>query len=620
MPALSVRCSRRTANQISYLAALLLISVFGLTGCSGLVSSSSTNAMPTSLIISNVQASAPTATGFQVSWSTNLAANSTIDYGTSASYGSSTPVNGTMVTSHQQALAGLTAGTLYHFRVRSTDANNDSAASGDMTFATLALSGPIISGVSTNSITSSGAVITWTTDVQATSQVEYGTTTAYGTLTTLDGTLVTSHTALIGGLNAGTLYHYRAHSKNANGVETISGDFMFQTNTTVDTIPPTVSITSPANGATVAGSVVVSAAASDNVGVTSVQIQLDGVNFGSALTAAPYSVTWNTTTVGNGTHTLGASARDAAGNVGNAITVSVTVSNTSSTASQDFQNRCTATGVIACQGFDNASVFAIVNSGTGLYAGDGSSPGASATQDCTIAASGCSLKFTIPGKGGSNPAGYWWEILSQRFSQNSTFYVQFRQRFSPEYISNVWPQSGGGVTYWKQHIFAQNPNTCINVQLVTVNNNNGGFPQMYSQCGADNFWNTLGGGDYLLEQGDTAITGYNCHYRLVNTTDCFFYPSNTWVTFYYQVNVGTFGSPNSTIKASVAVGGGPYVEWINMPNHTIQQDTGPTDGFDLVTLTPYWTGRDANVSAGPTAYTWYDELIVSSKPIAAPNN
>jgi hypothetical protein len=32
------------------------------------------------------------------------------------------------------------------------------------------------------------------------------------------------------------------------------------------------------------------------------------------------------------------------------------------------------------------------------------------------------------------------------------------------------------------------------------------------------------------------------------------------------------------------------------------------------------TSRDGTISAGPTAYTWYDELIVSSQPIAAPNN
>ncbi|HET9362100.1 MAG TPA: Ig-like domain-containing protein, partial [Vicinamibacterales bacterium] len=94
-----------------------------------------------------------------------------------------------------------------------------------------------------------------------------------------------------------------------------------------DTTPPTVSMTAPASGASVAGSVNVSAAATDNVGVTSVQFQLDGANVGAADTTAPYSTSWNTTTTTNGSHTLTAVARDAAGNSTTSVPVTVTVSN-----------------------------------------------------------------------------------------------------------------------------------------------------------------------------------------------------------------------------------------------------------------------------------------------------
>jgi hypothetical protein len=95
-----------------------------------------------------------------------------------------------------------------------------------------------------------------------------------------------------------------------------------------DTTPPTVSLTGPATGATVSGtSVTVSANASDNVGVTRVQFRLDGANLGSAVTAAPYQVTWNTTQTANGSHTLSAVAYDAAGNQGTSANISVTVNN-----------------------------------------------------------------------------------------------------------------------------------------------------------------------------------------------------------------------------------------------------------------------------------------------------
>jgi hypothetical protein len=92
-----------------------------------------------------------------------------------------------------------------------------------------------------------------------------------------------------------------------------------------DTTPPAVSITSPGSGATVSGTIGVAASASDNVGVASVQFQLDGANLGAADTAAPYGVSWNTATAGPGAHTLRAVARDAAGNSTTSAGVTVTV-------------------------------------------------------------------------------------------------------------------------------------------------------------------------------------------------------------------------------------------------------------------------------------------------------
>ena len=96
-----------------------------------------------------------------------------------------------------------------------------------------------------------------------------------------------------------------------------------------DTTPPTVSITSPSNGSTVSGSSVsITANASDNVGISGVQFKLNGSNLGSEDTQSPYSTTWNSTQSTNGTYTLTATARDAAGNQSTSSGVSVTVSNT----------------------------------------------------------------------------------------------------------------------------------------------------------------------------------------------------------------------------------------------------------------------------------------------------
>lgn len=94
-----------------------------------------------------------------------------------------------------------------------------------------------------------------------------------------------------------------------------------------DTQPPVVSIANPTNGQSVSGTTPVAANATDNVAVASVQLLLDGKPLGPPLTAAPYRLAWDTTKVANGTHQLGATATDPAGNVGTAAAITVTVTN-----------------------------------------------------------------------------------------------------------------------------------------------------------------------------------------------------------------------------------------------------------------------------------------------------
>jgi poly(hydroxyalkanoate) depolymerase family esterase len=93
-----------------------------------------------------------------------------------------------------------------------------------------------------------------------------------------------------------------------------------------DTVAPAVSLTSPANGATVTGALAVTATATDNVGVTRVDFFVDGALKGSD-TTAPYAVTIDTTALSNAAHAIVARAFDAANNVGSSATVTVTVQN-----------------------------------------------------------------------------------------------------------------------------------------------------------------------------------------------------------------------------------------------------------------------------------------------------
>lgn len=96
-----------------------------------------------------------------------------------------------------------------------------------------------------------------------------------------------------------------------------------------DTQNPTASVTSPSAGATVSGTVTINASASDNVGVTKMEIYIDGTLRTTNTNSGSISYSWNTTTFANSTHTIVAKAYDAAGNVGSSGNVSVTVNNSS---------------------------------------------------------------------------------------------------------------------------------------------------------------------------------------------------------------------------------------------------------------------------------------------------
>jgi len=138
-----------------------------------------------------------------------------------------------------------------------------------------------------------------------------------------------------------------------------------------DTTPPTASITSPANGATVSGSVAVAAAASDNVGVAGVQLEVDGANVGSEDTASPYSFVWDATTASPGSHALTVVARDAAGNSTQSAPITVTVTKPppqpalpAGWASQDIG----AVGIAGSASYDAASsTFTVKGAGADIW-------------------------------------------------------------------------------------------------------------------------------------------------------------------------------------------------------------------------------------------------------------
>ncbi|MCI0604746.1 Ig-like domain-containing protein [bacterium] len=105
----------------------------------------------------------------------------------------------------------------------------------------------------------------------------------------------------------------------------------------VDTEPPSTSITSPGNGATVSGTITISANASDDCSVNRVEFFVDGNLIGTD-TGSPYSTSWNTTTVANGSHSLTTIAYDNASHSASSSPVNVNVNNASVSFSDDFED------------------------------------------------------------------------------------------------------------------------------------------------------------------------------------------------------------------------------------------------------------------------------------------
>ncbi len=143
--------------------------------------------------------------------------------------------------------SGLSGSTLYYWRTRAQSSCGwgNWSASRNFTTAASETTPPVLTGITVSRITHNMALISWTTNELASTQVNYGATTAYGLTTTFDPTLVSTHAQSLTNLSPLTTYHYRVRSRDAFGNEAVSGDFSFTTTEVLqdvdEGITPTVS-------------------------------------------------------------------------------------------------------------------------------------------------------------------------------------------------------------------------------------------------------------------------------------------------------------------------------------------------------------------------------------------
>ena len=191
-------------------------------------------------------------TSASITWRTDEASDSVVQYGvTSTSWGNygNTKTSASLVTSHSIALSGLSAGTTYYYRVRSSDAAGNAVTSGEFSFSTDETppppppdtTAPVITSYSVFNITQSGAVIQWTTNENSDSVVQYGVdSTTWGSYehTKTSASFVTNHSIALTGLLSNTTYYYRVRSSDAAGNTVTFSERYFTTLKDPDTTAP----------------------------------------------------------------------------------------------------------------------------------------------------------------------------------------------------------------------------------------------------------------------------------------------------------------------------------------------------------------------------------------------
>jgi hypothetical protein len=321
----------------------------------------------------------------------------------------------------------------------------------------------------------------------------------------------------------------------------------------------------------------------------------------------------------------------------NPIAVSASNFSVASSADEDYSARCSPLAVVRCVGFDAASDIAGVwRDNTGIL------PGATTPAlDIAVKASGnSSLRFTIPAKAGADTSGAYFanfsKDLSVQFGENSEFFVQWRQRFSPEFLNASYQGAEG----WKQVIIGTGDQphhayaSCTDLEVVTVNSYQRGFAQMYHSCTGSNshgaydpFLSHFGGDDFKLQNARTAPY---CLYSQGHTNppsyfpkkgNCFGYFADEWMTFQVHIKTGPRTKnefSNSHVELWLAREGQPSQLVIDLFPYALSAgDPNENQKYGKVWLLPYNTNRDSSV-AYPVAYTWYDELIISRQRIPDP--
>jgi len=179
-----------------------------------------------SVVISDL-AAAPTSTEAVITWKTNVPASSRVEYGTTPAASDKSFELLALATEHRVVLTELKPGTQYWYRVQSAAEGYIPAQSEVLSFTTAQAQRITSAGPSYRQVDPTTVEITWTTNVEGDSLVEYGRTADYG-LKQESSELVTDHAVKLTDLEPGAEYHYRVTSRREGWEAYTSADATFR--------------------------------------------------------------------------------------------------------------------------------------------------------------------------------------------------------------------------------------------------------------------------------------------------------------------------------------------------------------------------------------------------------
>ncbi|MEK9154753.1 MAG: fibronectin type III domain-containing protein [Patescibacteria group bacterium] len=212
----------------------------------------------TAPIISNASSTEVQSTWAKITWETDEYADSRVEYSaTQGSYTSSVYVETLLASStpHTVYITGLTPSATYYFRVKSTDILNNTRTDDNsgVGYSFTTVGGPAITSVSCTNIVGTSFTVSWNTNVDSNSRVDYSVNSTLTNATSSVSSGMVGSGALAGGLyqhsvnltglSQGTNYYLRVQSNDSNNnaaIENNSGNF-YQCRTTLDTKPPVIS-------------------------------------------------------------------------------------------------------------------------------------------------------------------------------------------------------------------------------------------------------------------------------------------------------------------------------------------------------------------------------------------